>query len=1412
MFVSHHEEAPEVEHEQWSDGQALSMALQANVGCLASRGTIGERAATPCVSRCAHRLFEAQADERPTSTAIVFENQSWTYAEVEARANQLARFLRAGGVRPGSTVAVYCDRSEKPVISIVAILKAGAAYVPIDPGYPPERVRHIVSEANAAALVTESAHLDVATSVFVGRTIDLDTEAEAIASESTDRLLEDEVGVLPDNLAYILFTSGTTGRPKGVMIEHRNVVGFITGWNQITQIGPHDRIYHGFSLGFDASVEELWMAFSNGAALVIASSAVVRVPDEVAGLVRREKITVISLVPTFLSILNPELPSLRIVISGGEPCPPEVIRRWSRPERRFFNTYGPTETTVDATYIECSVDRPVTIGHPLPGYEAFVLDENLRQLPPGEAGELCIGGVAVARGYLNQPELTAKRFVANPFYNAGGSGSRSSRRLYRSGDLVRINADGEIEFLGRIDRQVKVRGFRIELSEIESVMHEHPQIQQAVVEVVDRQGMKEIAAFVVPYAHVNGSFDRVSVLEALRKRLPSYMVPGYLDLIDEVPTLPSGKADRARLPEPCTPLVSNSQNIVPPSSELERAIAGVWQTLFKLPSVSCADDFFLDLGGHSLLAAEMVSQLRSEHGLEVAIRDVYQHPTVQKLATHISAARRDGEPAAPSEPQPKPSSRAAIESVPRLTRWTVYGMQALSLAVGYGLVTAPFLVFVLLVLGVIQGTTSVTTLIIFTVMMSLLVLPLSVTIAIVLKWLIVRRYQPGAYPLWSFYYFRWWLATRVQAVSGMALFEGTPLMNLFYRLMGAKVGKHCVIDTSLCAIYDLVTIGDDTCIGARTQLLGYRVESGMLIIGEIEIGSRCFVGSHSAIGVNTKIGDDAALDDQSYLPDGASIPAGQSYRGSPAEPGEVSLPPVDERAAINRWPLLYGTLYFLASEIVGDVLLLTLLPPLLVLAAAYLNFGIAGAIIAVYVSLPLNLAAFCLISAGIKALVMWRTRPGIYPVESLYAVRKWVLDVVLRVSGRVMYPIYATVYLSPWLRLLGAKVGRRAEVAMVGLMTPDLIDLGDHSFIADGSTIGGRRYYRGHLEIGANRIGRKTFVGNSSLLPTGTSIGDHSLLGVMSRAPGPAGSAVPDGTEWLGSPPFQLPCRKAAQGFDVSQTYEPTLKLYVLRCLIDAVRIVFPYYIGLTGLVLFVAFMVFGLIYLPAWSMFLLLPLVSTLLAFAAALTVVLVKKLLIGTFHPIVKPLWSVYVWLNEVVNGAFETIGAPVLAPMMGTPFFSWYLRMFGCRVGKHAFIQTTYFSEFDLVDIGDYVALNYGVVVQNHLFEDRIMKSSYLKIGDECSVGNMSVILYDTEMKRGAVIDSLSLLMKGETLPPDTRWIGIPTQQIKGPAGRAVEQSGPQHVKPPDAARELPIYREAGRPMVDTMRFDRFDTIKI
>jgi non-ribosomal peptide synthetase-like protein len=1302
-----------------------------------------------------------QVDQRPAQVALVCGDTRFTYDELEERSNQLARYLRDSQVGPGKLVGLYFSRSEKPIVAILAVLKAGAGYVPIDPVCPVERARHIVAEARIDVLLTEQDLAARAASFCDGSIIPLDQRAAAIALERTERLTRDETGVMPTDLCYVLYTSGTTGRPKGVMTEHRNVVRFTAAFNEVNRVEHTDRVFQGFSLGFDGSVEEMWMAFSNGATLVVGTADVVKFGDEVARVFAQEEVTVFSTVPTFLSMISKDLPTVRLIIVSGEPCPPDLVRKWARPGRRLLNVYGPTETTVNTTAAECLPDRPVTIGRPLRGYRTYVLTENMQPVPPGQPGELYIGGVGVARGYFNQPELTCKQFVPDPFQPRNGWDE--APRLYRTGDLVCATEDGELQFVRRIDQQVKIRGFRIELAEIESVLREHAQVGQAVVNVFERDGLKELAAYVVARGD---AFDRDDVLQWLRDRLPPYMVPGYLDVIEQVPTLASGKTDRSRLPEPRTPLVSSRRAVVAPSNDAEQKIADTWQKLFQVKSISCDADFFLDLGGYSLLAAQMVSRLRSEHGWEVAIRDVYRHATVQKLAAHLARNTAAATPPASGESAGEPrrrSSREVFESGPRFTRWTCYTLQALVLCVSYGVASLPLLGLIFLVLGLIQGSVSLPVSVAVLAAMLFLTTPVKIVLSIAAKWLVIGRYRAGSYPVWSFYYFRWWLGTRIQAWSGISGYPGTPIMSLYYWLMGAKVGKNCLIATPSCAIFDLVSIGDDTSIGAQTQLLGYKVEDGLLVIGSVEIGSRCFIGTHSALGVNTKMEDDSYLDDLSLLPDGAVLKSGEARRGSPAEPAEVRLPAIDERVATRRHPFLFGLAHYLASSVIGVLMLLTVVPSLAMIVGAYFLFGLGWAAAAVVLSIPVSIVSFCLIVAGIKALVMRRSEPGVYPVESWFYLRRWAADVLLAASGRIMSTMYTTIYLPPWLRLLGAKIGRRAEISTVTLLTPDMVNIGDESFFADGSMVGGRRLFRGHVQLELNRIGRRSFVGNNALLPVGASLGDNCLLGVLSTPPGAVGSQTPDGTEWLGSPPFRLPYRQKVGGFDVSETFEPTLKLYVLRCLIDAVRILLPIFIGLTGFAAYVACVVAAFVCLPVWAIFLTVPLAATGIALGAALSVVVLKKVLMGTFRPVIKPLWSVYVWLNEALNGVYEAVGAPLMAPMMGTPFYSWYLRLMGCKIGEHCFLETSLFSEFDLVEIGDYAALNAGVVIQNHLFEDRIMKSSYLKIGDECSVGNMSVVLYDSEMKRGSSIGPLSLLMKGETLPENTRWLGIPTRQV-------------------------------------------------
>jgi non-ribosomal peptide synthetase-like protein len=351
------------------------------------------------------------------------------------------------------------------------------------------------------------------------------------------------------------------------------------------------------------------------------------------------------------------------------------------------------------------------------------------------------------------------------------------------------------------------------------------------------------------------------------------------------------------------------------------------------------------------------------------------------------------------------------------------------------------------------------------------------------------------------------------------------------------------------------------------------------------------------------------------------------------------------------------------------------------------------------------------------------------------------------------------VYLPPLLRLMGAKIGPRAEISTVWSFAPELIDVEAESFFADGSIIGGRRCHRGLFEIAVNRIGRRSFVGNSAVLPVGNSLGNRCLLGVQSIPP-PDRRRVPDGTEWLGSPPFALSNRIKVGDFDQTVTFNPTRRLYLQRSVVDGLRVLIPPYLLLFATAIFLVSLFFVHQNAGVGALFAVAPILGFASGLWAALAVSALKKVVMGTYRPEIKPLWSKYVWLNEMVNGAYESVMAPVVSFLLGTPFAAPLLRLMGCRIGRHTYLATTLFSEFDLVEIGDYVALNHGVVVQNHLFEDRVFKSSRVKISDEASVGNMSVVLYDSEIERGVVVGPLSLLMKGETLRQRTHWQGIPT----------------------------------------------------
>jgi amino acid adenylation domain-containing protein len=785
----------------------------------------------PRTFNCLHEIFEHQVGRDPTRRALECGERVWSYGAVEKEANRLARYLRGLGVGPGKFVGIALARSEWPMVAIIAVLKAGAAYVPIEPSLPDERLRYIAETANLAAVVTQTANASRLSKICSVAQVVIEDYRQRAPALSHERLSCEQVGVKPADPCYVLFTSGTTGRPKGVVTEHRNVVHFVDAFNDVCCTTEADRVFQGFALGFDGSVEEMWMAFSNGATLVCGDRTTPRFGAELAAFLKDREITFLSTVPTLLSTLPRDVPSLRQLVVSGEPCPADLANRWSQRVVRMLNVYGPTEATVNTTAAVLKHGRPVTIGRPLHGYETHILDEKLQPVRPGQKGELFIGGPTLARGYMNEPALTAQSFVEWTRPSAVTPKCRGKAvRLYKTGDLVRQREDGALEFFGRIDHQVKVRGHRIELAEIEAVLLEHAEIAAAVVRVYEHAGVQGLAAY-VSLAPGATAVDRAEILRKLRGKLPAYMVPTHLDVLQQFPTLASGKVDRGKLPEPEHALIVENDLACVEMTDLETLIAGVWAKLFRLPKVGPDQDFFSDLGGHSLLAAQLVNALRSDLGLNVAIRDIYADPTVRRLARAIDRSESQEAAGALRDRQ----SGGGMASVRyRERRGLTNLVQVLYLLSVVPLLALPLLYIIPLAIDALNFRASVLTLAATGLGIALATWATLIVVTILAKWIIVGRYRPGRYPLWGSYYLRWWVVSRLQHLSRLSAFDGTPLAPVIWRALGAKVGARCVLNAGLVYAWDCIRVGDDVSIGADTTSPA-QDRNGDLVIGKIEL-------------------------------------------------------------------------------------------------------------------------------------------------------------------------------------------------------------------------------------------------------------------------------------------------------------------------------------------------------------------------------------------------------------------------------------------------------------------------------------------------------------------------------------------------------------------------------------------------
>jgi len=1287
-------------------------------------------------------FFETSSKKHPNSIAIEQGSKTYSYSKAEALSNKLAHYLREKGIAPEEKVAILLPRCAEVYIAMLGVLKAGGAYIPLDPEIPAGRVNYIMEDSGAKLIITANEILErISPQLNDFLTFNIDNQLWE---------LEDYPDTKPDvpnrsanNLCYIIYTSGTTGRPKGVLIEHRNAVNYIRNALKIYPIDHSYRSLQGFSISFDASVEEIWLTLSVGATLVVGTYDIMRSGNRFSSILNSLKINFLSCAPTLLSMVREDIPGLKILIFGGEVCSTDLAHRWCKEGRAVYNTYGPTEATVIATCSALDPAKTVTIGRPLSGYEVLIVGEDLKLVEGEETGEILIGGESIARGYLHQPELTDKKFIETDLF-AG-----TTKRYYRTGDLAKYNSEGEIVFIGRADAQVKIRGFRVELAEIEALLLTCKGVQAAAVNP-DLE-TQQLAAYVVA---PEKDIDREEIASLLRTRLPYYMIPSTLDLIDELPMTSSQKIDRKRLPEPEIPLTFSSQKkIIPPSSQIERQIVKVIAEHIQRDDISMDDNFFNDLGGHSLLAAVITSQLRENPVFEeMSVVDMYKHPILSDLAKELEKrhAQQKAEPVKKEREIYTPSN------------WSYYtcmffqGIAMLLIAFLFGLEwLGPFFVYSYYY----QATADILYSLGMMLFMYFALLPALSVFAVAFKWLVMGKIKPGKYKLWGSYFFRFWLTDKIVHICPVTYFTGTPLMNCFLRLLGAKIGKDTYINTSAVSVYDLLTVGNNVSICTDTHIRGYNISDGYLHIGSIEIDDNVFIGTRCSLSHNSRMEANSSLDDLTSVPENAVIPANENWGGSPA----VKTGRNEKPESRKLWSMGTGFLFLVSTFIIPLITMIAYFPGMMLITHVdYSSDDYTFLWLTIGVGVSFILLLTVIISL-IKWILLGNIKEGKYPVNSFFYYKKWFFDQLMKLSLQVIGTLYTTLYLQKWFKILGVKMGKRVEISTVEFISPDLLVTGNECFLADSVSVGASHVRNGYITIAKTYIGNRSFVGNSAVISPGTVIKDNALVGVLSKMK-EEDLPVKTGTSWFGSPAVYLPNRDINRDFSPERTYNPTRKLFALRYSIEFFRVILP-----ATLFILLASLITNIVsYLQVDEnlddLLIIFPFLYLGAGVIAVFITALFKWLVVGKYKPSKKPLWSNFVWRSELVTGLYENFLVLFFLNMLtGTPFIKYPLRLLGCRIGKRACLFTTQITEFDLIHLGDDSVANDNCTLQTHLFEDRVMKMSDVNIGKGCSVGGMAVVLYDSVMENRSVLEPLSVLMKSETLPANTVFRGSPAKKV-------------------------------------------------
>jgi non-ribosomal peptide synthetase-like protein len=1310
-------------------------------------------------------IFAATVARSPLAVAMITAGGRLTYAEIDARSEAVARALLRRGARPGRTIGLWMPRGHELLIAQIAIAKTGAAWLPFDAEAPAERVATCLADAEAWGILTTSGVAEKL-AVFCPVWTYGGLAGEGAETPELERVDARALGATPGDPAYIIYTSGSTGTPKGIVISGGNICHYLRAANEVYGIREDDVVFQGASAAFDLSMEEIWIPYLAGASLLIATAEMLGEAEKLPDLMESHAVTVLDTVPTLLSLLPRDPSSLRLIILGGDACPPWVGARWSRPGRKIFNSYGPTETTVVATIAEVRPGVPVTIGRPIPNYTCYIASDSLELLPPGTEGELLIGGPGVAKGYLRREKLTREKFIANPFF-----AEAQDRVLYRSGDAAELNAQDEIAFRGRIDDQVKIRGFRVELGEIEAKLADCQGIAQAAAVLRNETGAEEIVAFVVP--SFEAEIDSKSLRSALRTKLPPYMVPSRFEVVPSLPKLASGKIDRKALKQvelaPAPPAEAQEE----PRTKTEACLLEAAKRVLPPQTVPFEADFFTDLGGHSLLAARFVSAVRETPALaRITLQDIYEARTLRKLGELLDRKWGKGTEA----------EDLSFAPPPLLRRFLCGCAQALALPFILALVTAQWLgVFVsyMLLTGP-EASLLEEALSLIGVYMCINVATVAIVIAA--KWLIIGKTQPGRYPLWGVYYYRWWLTKRFLGLVHLKWFQYSPLIRLYLKALGARIGKDAIIGEVEPGAPDLIAIGEGASIGSVANLANARVEGNELIIGPIEIGAKAHIGSSCVIEDNVVLAEGTELADLTAIRSGTRTGAWEVWDGSPG----CKVRMVD-REALDRPStasmlrrVAVGLLYLAAVLAIPPIGLVPIFPAFWVFDRIDDLIGTADFDRTSYMlSIPImawpTAFVMVLVTVGFIAACRWlilpRVREGTYSVHSWFYFRKWVVALATEVTLETLSSLFATIYMRAWYRLMGAKIGKDAEISTNLSGRYDLVEIGEKNFIADEVVLGDEEIRNGWMYLKPVKTGPRVFVGNSAVVPPGSEIPANALIGIKSKPP--ANELIHEGDTWFGSPPIKLPVRQTFDGGGALWTYEaPRWKKFARACF-EAFTISMPTMLFITFGTWAVEWISTNVLEGRYFEVFWQFILASTVICLALTLVVVAIKWLTMGRYEPLMKPMWSWWAMRTEAVAVIYWGMaGRVLLEHLRGTPFLPWLMRLFGTKSGRGVFMDMTDITEFDCVSVGDYSALNALSALQTHLYEDRVMKVGRVTVGKGVTVGASSTVLYDTHVADFARLGPLTVVMKGEQIPPSSAWAGAPAESA-GAAQRAEEK---------------------------------------